>query len=501
MWLINLILNPIFTNFIQGPRLPQSYSIMAEGNPSLEEQFLSASLLVGDLNARDNSGHSLILITALLKEDFNASHIPGCSSILASAHDDGTSHKQLLLEYFLAKDDIPRIDKIDALEMAGAVILGNNLNHETFPRGFQYWRRALALRMMDIEGCRPIYKMPTKSKSGQLSEWSTLEELENMEQDPAQRIIQSFVVCLRIASSHCWEAVHNYFLPSFIDFLWMGLLGTPNQCSVSQIFDISWTAVDTILRTERPHERQILLSVYEIEGLILDRFRFSLPFPPAIGLDLNLMNSENLQKLVDVLLMTNLTNPINGIETQVFHSSHKFHLCEMVRLFSVLPGMMTEEIWVSLRELERRDVRSRGFTLLHCICNMFCTPYYLCYLLPSIRLLVQLGTNPNCRRSSPYNACGVLHLLAEEPQSEARDAAARLLLDLGAHLDMADEAGLTAADYWLRKNYQERHRLPDWLKEGVPMLKCLCSRVVRRHRLPHDESNTPAVLIPFVALH
>ena len=211
---------------------------MAEANISLEEEFLSGALLVGDLNARENStGRSLILIAALLDEDFDASHIPGCSSILAEAHDDGPSHKQLLLEYFLGKELIPRTDKIDALEMAGAVILGNDDNHEKFPLGFQYWRRALALRLMDTAAdCRPIYKTPTKSKSGKLSEWSNQDELDQIEKDPAQRVIQSLLVCLRIASSLCWEAVYNCFLPSFIRFLYLIHV---HQSSLSQLLDLS----------------------------------------------------------------------------------------------------------------------------------------------------------------------------------------------------------------------------------------------------------------------
>jgi len=98
-----------------------------------------------------------------------------------------------------------------------------------------------------------------------------------------------------------------------------------------------------------------------------------------------------------------------------------------------------------------------------------------------------------------FNGAGLLHILANKPESELRDVAAGLLLNHGAHLDMADEAGRRAADYWLVKNNQERHRLPDWLKEGVPMLKCLSSRVVRRHCVPHDESNTPTGLIPFIS--
>jgi len=313
---------------------------MAEVNLSQEEEFLSEALLVGDWNARDNCGRSLILIAALLDEDFNACDNPGCSSVIpAAAHHDGTSHKQLLLEYFLEREHIPRIDKIDALEMAGAVFLGNDDNHEKFPLGFEYWRRALALRLMDTaEDCRPIYKTPTKSKSAQLSEWSTLDELDQIERDPAQRVIQSLLVRLRIASSLCWKAVFDCFFPSFVDFL-----KTPHQCSMSQLLDLSWTVVDTILHLERPHEEKVLLSVFSIESLILLRF-----------VDLNLMNSENLQKLVDLLSMYDLTSPVINIET---YDTHMTHLRDMVGMLSTVPEMITVESRLSLLELVRLDGR------------------------------------------------------------------------------------------------------------------------------------------------
>jgi len=264
---------------------------------------------------------------------------------------------------------------------------------------------------------------------------------------------------------------------------------------MSQLLDFSWTAVDTILRTERPHEENLLGFVSHIENDILFHFK---PVPEATGIDLNSMNAKDLQKLVELLVMMDLTNPVTdlGMPPVIHCSLHMSTLRNIIRLFSVLPGLMTEESRASLLELVRRDGRYNGLNLLHYVCSDILWERHS----SSIRLLVELESNPNARTSNG-NGCGVLHLLSEQPESETRDGAARLLLELGAHLDMADEFGLTAADYWLRSNNQERNRLPDWLKEDVPLLKCLTSRVVRRQRLPHDESNTPAVLIPFVALH
>ena len=101
-----------------------------------------------------------------------------------------------------------------------------------------------------------------------------------------------------------------------------------------------------------------------------------------------------------------------------------------------------------------------------------------------------------------------LHILAVvRGDVESKDRTARLLLGSGAHLDMVNKDGMTAADLWLKKNNEEGRNvgwrdLPDWLREGVPKLMCLSSRVIRRHKLPYDDGAIiPAVLIPFVSLH
>lgn len=117
-------------------------------------------------------------ISTLLSQyggDLNARGDTGLSVILAAAHGDGRCPDLPVLKYLLEKEGIHQNDKIDALEMTGAVLLGCDDNHDKFPLAFEYWRRALALRQGLLGLC--IYKEPTNSKSGQLSEWSTLDDL------------------------------------------------------------------------------------------------------------------------------------------------------------------------------------------------------------------------------------------------------------------------------------------------------------------------------------
>jgi len=186
---------------------------------------------------------------------------------------------------------IYRIFQIDNLEMAGAVILSNDRNHEFFPLAFQYWRRALTLRLMDTEQVRPIYKTPLKSKNGQLSEWSTLDDLQQMEQmeqlSAQQRKVQSLLIRLRILSSIGWKAVRMHFFPAFLEFLWVEL---NHGGSISEILDLTWSTLDTILiRSERSHEKSVQDSIIQFVGVLyLNYFLLEKDDPK--------LNSKNLMK-------------------------------------------------------------------------------------------------------------------------------------------------------------------------------------------------------------
>jgi len=60
-----------------------------------------------------------------------------------------------VVDFFLERSEISRIDKIEALELAGAVILCNRNLHSLFPKGLDFWRRSINLRLMDTDECGP----------------------------------------------------------------------------------------------------------------------------------------------------------------------------------------------------------------------------------------------------------------------------------------------------------------------------------------------------------
>jgi len=174
----------------------------------------------------------------------------------------------------------------------------------------------------------------------------------------------------------------------------------------------------------------------------------------------------------------------------------------------LLPQMvLDEESMDGLGQLVRRKRKnSSERTLLHWACE---NPKGI-NLLKTVRLLLQLGADPN---AGDKEGNSPLHSLAQLNR-ELIDPTARLLLEKGAHLDRVNKSGKTSADLWLEKHGSRKRRLdegdqqgavgfknqlPDWAFEGVPRLLCLSSRIIRAHRLPYRVG--PVTLHPFIEMH
>ena len=122
----------------------------------------------------------------------------------------------------------------------------------------------------------------------------------------------------------------------------------------------------------------------------------------------------------------------------------------LYRMFTVLCKhleMVTKEIKTSLEQLVRRG---RPTNMLHVACVHLADE-----TVPIVHFLLQLQADPNAvdsRGNSP------LHVLAQHIEvgtAVIRDKTARLLLDRGAHLDMANNERKTPGDLWLEKNNQQ----------------------------------------------
>jgi len=154
-----------------------------------ENSLVIAKLLVdkgAELLARDNLGYT---------------------PILRAANFTYKRPSFALLDYLLELDGIGRMEKIDALELAGATILFRPKNAAHFPKAFDYWRRAHHLREMEKEASGASAEKISGPKKGGTMEWTTLSQLVHVIQHPEEYKLQSLLVRMRIISGRSWKAV------------------------------------------------------------------------------------------------------------------------------------------------------------------------------------------------------------------------------------------------------------------------------------------------------
>ena len=121
--------------------------------------------------------------------DLNARPNKGFTPILYSAHQLKNPSEQIfdpsiqlgIFELLSERGETDLIEKIDALELAGANLI---LEHMDLDDAFRCWRNALRLRKEEKEEKIPLHT------SGQAFEWETLEQLENIISDPSLHWIQ-----------------------------------------------------------------------------------------------------------------------------------------------------------------------------------------------------------------------------------------------------------------------------------------------------------------------
>ncbi len=104
--------------------------------------------------------------------------------------------------------------------------------------------------------------------------------------------------------------------------------------SLSLILDLTWTAMDTIFRCERPHQNVIPSSVVRIRFKLLPRIEKLQKGDPNL-------NSEILEKFVELMLL------IEGLSLAYGHFYFMEDLYDMVLFLSNHQEFVTEPIRLS----------------------------------------------------------------------------------------------------------------------------------------------------------
>jgi len=203
---------------------------------------------------RNFTGEDSLAIVKLLVD--KGTHLVTCDSkgftpLQTAAHDSNLK----ILDYLLSRDEYGRTEKMIAMELSGAAILFDGANAPHSPKAFEYWRRAHQLRQMGIDVNGPSCEKVLGRKIGSHVEWTTLADLDQLEQHPEDYQIQAILVKLRILSSFPGNS-HHTLSTWCINYL-------PESTSLeedekfTQILDVRWGMLDKVIHSTLRRSRQL----------------------------------------------------------------------------------------------------------------------------------------------------------------------------------------------------------------------------------------------------
>jgi len=506
-----------------------------------------------------NRDSSVKVVQLLLKKgaDLQARDSQNLTPVLVAAQclcDCYSSPEFPVLNFLSKNEDIDRMERIDALELAGAVILSNSIfDYDRYtPHAFDFWRQAL-----------PLYGTCSKTtlilETVSYREWSTVADLEEIENHPTQPRIHSLLIQFRIYSSISWEAFYKFvgeflFLSGRSCDNWSSFLfrysaddAIENLGFVNEALDLWWMLLEVVHQRFDIGQEKVWSFTIKLIRCLVDHHLQYLKLP-RLG---HLNSLESWKKSLNLIVKKNLTY----LPTDTVHKEAdvQFHLETLCKLFSILVRLpaeiLNEEVMSLLKKLVNQNYCSHhGYHLLNLSLKKSYSLWYPNPVLAITDLLLKSGANPNSIDSNRRTPLHLLLLSTKRPydtgyanrmlamvdllfkagadpnsidnerncpihllallQDEELDPVGHLLRDATTHLDRANQDGRTAAELWFiarDKKYGKRawkwSDLPDWCREDdVPNLSCLCARVVRRNGVPH-EHKVPVSISAFIKIH
>jgi len=416
---------------------------------------------------------SLAIVKLLVEKgaDLLARDIHGFTPLLKAASNRNVDgHLSLAtLDFLLEREEYGRMEKIQAMELAGATVLLEPGNAQYFPKASHYWNRALHLRypVEMAEELSSSFEKILVRKIRSHVESTTLDELHQLMLHPENYRIQALFVKLRtfdcIIRRLDPAPVRNYF----------------------------WMAADVIK----------LVST-------LSTLQDNHP---------SLLNFEKLKTSVDLILLVTDQSPValnNGehlryIEGHVlrdenyYGSQFKESLLHLLEMFFRLPEILDDHNTASLT----RSLRLLGPHRLGILLLPACRKLSNLKALALVRVLLEAGADPNVDVDRLHENAS-LHVVAGMSDRKLGDAACLLLVEFGAKLHQVNKAGKTALDIWIHHNETDDKwneeaggwsARPEWCCP-LPSLLRLAARVVRVHKIPYADGKTPAILHPLIQL-
>ncbi|XP_076240814.1 protein fem-1 homolog C-like [Calliopsis andreniformis] len=378
----------------------------------------------------------------------------------------------------------------DANELMGATLF--HAQNDT-KIALQYWQKAVTLRNSNAVNGVPLPKEPVLPKRDtyrNATEFTTLKELDAIASDFDAVAIQSLLICERILGPYHKETSFRLLFrgASYIDVskyqygidLWRRALEIRvekdsilylDTCATAQglikiIFDYKQKMLEVINRQNKEGPRfSDIVAIFKLLCGQLTQAKKQLKIKPVYRLhqeSYERIIKYTITRLIYLLVETGKTDPEKAITKQLVYELVKQDPRTMILKDTLLHLCVTKEYYYN---------------------DPKCIPH-----LETIELLLKCGADVNAQnieRSTP------LHIASHDRNFE--NSVIKLLLDYGAHLDIADNWGQTPVEL-ISSNSLNKVNLASYIR-----LQCLAAQVIRKYKIQWLE--LPVSLQHFVESH
>jgi len=422
--------------------------------------------------------------------DLTAQNKKGFTPILAAADQLKSPSGTLLciLDVLLKNDGIDATEKIDAMELAGARLL-----LALKPgRAFHYWKKALRLREKEN-----INKILLQAR-GQVAEWETSQQLEEVIQDKSVHWIQAMLAGLRIHASNGLEAVVAFmddlpFMSGIGYYAHLDVRKVKKAATMTQILDFCLEILGVFLLFD-PYDLKLSDYRYAITRELTEKLLE--PFFSTLGKSNLLLNVES--EKIKLFLQLIVAGDPDGMSIRFEHDYQFFGMLADV------PDLLLDE---DIRKYLSASARQYEGALL--------SKAYDYEDWETLRFLLHLRADPDATVTEwvghgnklLHLAAGGMALTGDELEEGRFVKPAHLLFVYGAQPHLKNDEGKTAVDIWIQKNCgvegmqsPKWKNRPYWCRNTIPKLGCLVAKTIHTNGIPYSRrpGDLPVELLTFL---
>ena len=415
----------------------------------------------------------------------------------------------------IKSSSISREEQIEALELMGAAYVFYNSDSSTY--AISIWKEAMNLRNSTVDGGPLIAKTIFTHSSDQFSkamgfalEFATMEELLQLEShldfdngDPEFNLYTQALLVLQRILDQSDPELKEYIFSVLYEYADM----YHNNGRYNRAISIGMFMIEQFDGLVEWQDGSLNSTIIKTIGTVVASFveLMELPIP-----DRQELTFSNMMTIMDFTFEHNIQlRTVN--DTDDDGDELDLLIFDQIDIMTeILPNVSEEEnhrfkqhLYNFIRQ-DYRFVRVDQGNLLHIACCS-CTISSQQFPVRVMKLLLDLGIDPNSTTSSGLTALHVLAGVQWNRWSTNITDAIQLLLDYGTHIDQPNVDGKTALEFFKVKEKEliDNGISNDYLKtliNKVLPLKCLAAQVVRQHEILF-EAELLSSLLPFFNCH